>query len=501
VARACLALAAAIAFPAWAVRWEIVPSLAVAETYTDNLSLATDDLKRDEWVTQVTPGIALEATGDRVQLKLQYAPELVYYARDRAEDQVLQRGSALGKVELAKKLFFVEAGGKTDQYNVSLLGPISSSSANATQNRTTVSNYFFSPYLQHEFGSAAKAEAKYTYSTWRSDEAATLRDSVADRVDLRLESGPAFRRLTWKLEYFLEETDYESGQEALGEMFSAKARWALAAALGLLGEGGYENYESGTIAPAAEGSFWKLGAEWTPTPRTRLAAIGGERFYGNTYDLDFSHRTRLTAWSARYTESVTSTRADFALPATASTASYLDTLFQSSIPDSSAREQAVQEFIARTGLPASLAEPVNFFTNQQYIAKRWQASVGILGVRNVIVLNAFRETREPVISGSLLPATGDFAVSDTVTQTGAGVAWNLRVSPVTAFNAGGGYSRNEFLDTGRVDDLGYATLGLTRQFRPKLTGALAYRWRRNDSNLAGSSYEENAVTATLKMTF
>jgi uncharacterized protein (PEP-CTERM system associated) len=47
----------------------------------------------------------------------------------------------------------------------------------------------------------------------------------------------------------------------------------------------------------------------------------------------------------------------------------------------------------------------------------------------------------------------------------------------------------------------YVGVNITRQFQPKLTGALGYRRQQNDSNFVGSSYTENAGFATLQMRF
>ena len=61
------ALPALIACSAWAARWDVVPSVFVRETYTDNITLAPGALKQSEWVTQLIPGIAVTATGARLR--------------------------------------------------------------------------------------------------------------------------------------------------------------------------------------------------------------------------------------------------------------------------------------------------------------------------------------------------------------------------------------------------------------------------------------------------
>ncbi len=495
------ALPALLSCPAWAAKWDVVPTLSVGETYTDNLSLTPDALKQGDWVTQVTPGILIAATGARLRFNATYAPEVIYYARGQKDNQVFQRGNAVGTAELAKQLLFVDAGANVNQYNVSLQAPLTTSNVNTTGNRATVWTFVASPYLRRDFGSDVQAEARFTYSVVKSDDASTLSNSVADRINLRLKSGPAYKLLAWNLDYVRETIDYERGQDTFTEAITAHARRLITPTVGLLAQVGYDYYKSGVIAPASEGPSWSAGFDWTPTPRTRLAATAGQRFYGDAYFLDFSHRTRLTTWSAGYSENVTTTRSEFFIPATTSTAGYLDTLFLSQFPDPVARQKAVEEFIARTGLPPSLSVPIDFFSSQLFLVKRWRASAGILGVRNVLIANVFKETREGLVGNSVLPSTGDFAASNTIRQTGMSLQWNWRMTAQNAWNLGGAYSRNELPGTGQINNLTFVGMGLTRQFRPRLSGSLNYRRQQNDSNQSASSYTENAVLATLQMRF
>jgi uncharacterized protein (PEP-CTERM system associated) len=258
---------------------------------------------------------------------------------------------------------------------------------------------------------------------------------------------------------------------------------------------GYEDYAN-TIGRGSEGSSWRAGFDWAPTPRTRLAATAGQRFYDNTYFLDFSHRTRLTTWSAGYSETITTTRNEFFIPAGTSTAGYLDTLFSSRFPDPVARQKAVEEFIARTGLPPSLSAPLNIFSSQLFLVKSWNASAGLLGVRNVLIANVFGQTSEGLVGNLVLPTAPNTGI-----QTGTSLLWNWRMTAQNAWTLGGAYSRNESPSTGQIDNLTYVGMGLTRQFQPRLSGALNYRRQHNDSNQSASSYTENAVFATLQMRF
>jgi len=64
-------------------RFEITPSISVNETYDDNINL-TKDNKVDDFITVVTPGIALALVREHTNLQLSYAPSIVKYA-DRDE--------------------------------------------------------------------------------------------------------------------------------------------------------------------------------------------------------------------------------------------------------------------------------------------------------------------------------------------------------------------------------------------------------------------------------
>jgi len=498
--------------PAWAATWEIVPTLRTSETYTDNVSLTPDAVKRADWVTQLVPGVSLTATGRRLRLNASYSPQLIYYARSNGADQVYQRLNATANAELAERLLFLDAGATVDQYNVSLQGPVTTSNVNTTGNRSTTHTFFVSPSFLRDFGSAVRAEARYTYSVLTSDNAAvSLSNNEANRIQLRVANGPAYKLLNWELAYSREIIDYENVPDTDIGLATARARYSITPSVGVVGRLGYENYRYRTVGLEPGGSAWAAGFEWVPTPRTSLTALAGRRFYGDSYFLDFRHRSRLTAWSAGYSEQITTTRSLFFVPATTSTSDYLNTILSSRFPDPIARKAAVEDFIARTGLPPDLSAPINFYTNQIFLLKRWQASVSLLGVRNALIGGLFKDTREALPGTLLLPGAGDFSLSDTIIQTGGSIVWNHQFSARTALNVGATYSRHEFLNTGRLDTVTTGagrldkvrtgTVTLTHQLKSRVSGSLAYRRRDNQSNLDTANYTENSVTASLQMRF
>ena len=501
---------AVLAFPASAARWEFIPTLRIDQYYTDNVTLEVPGAEHSDWVTVVVPGIIIKATGPRLKFDLSYQPEGYYYANFDQNNRIDQRAKANGTVELARQLLFVDVGATVDQYNESLLSPLTDNNVNISDNRTTVAGYLVSPYLQRNFGSAFRGELRWTGSIVRAkgDLSGSDVDSNASRSEVRFTSGPSYKLFTWNLSYSHENIDYTDPTQldSVLEVSTASARRLITPTIGLLMMGGHEFYDLGVPAAESEGPKWSAGLDWTPSPRTYMAATAGRRFYGNAYTLDFRMRTRLTTWGASHTEEVTTSRSEFLVPVTGSTRAAVDTLFQSRIPDPAARQRAVEDFIARTGLSSSLDAPVNFFSNQLFLDKVSQISAGIVGVRNTILGNVFRSNRDVLVGGVAVPSTaGDFAASNNIIQTGTSALWGWRVTPWNTVNMFVGYSRNEFPGLDRVDYVKNARLGITRLFQARLTGSLTYRWQQEDSTDAAGinsiTYRENSVYASVLMRF
>ena len=480
--------------------WVVTPSLRLAETYTDNVFLSPNGLQQSDWVTQVTPGISVTANGPQLRLYATYTPEIFHYAETERDDKLFHRGNAVGTLQLTDRLLYLEAGARVDQYDTSLQGPITTSNVNVTGNRATTTTAYVSPYLLRDIGTAARAEARFNYSTWHSDQGQrALPDNTARRVYFRLVNGPAARLFTWDTVYWRESIEYETLQKTTSEQITASGQQRITGGVRLLGLLGYERYDTGIEVVADP--RWSAGFEWTPTPRTRLALTAGRRLDEPSYGLDFIHRTRLTTWNVTYAEDVTTSRGQFLVPATQSTAGTLDQMLIAHYPDPVARQKAVQEVVARTGLAPTLGAPINFFSTQLFLQKTWQASVGLQGARNTVVASAFWQERLDLAPSTVSPLD-DFAISQSIRTSGGTLAWNLRLSARNMSTIQFGRHRTEFVDTAQVDHFTYLRAGLSRQFQPRVSGALSYRRQaRQSTQGAAAEYRENAGVASLLITF
>jgi hypothetical protein len=293
-----------------AAEWDIRPRIGVQETYSSNITLAPPGEEESDFVTQINPGIAVEADGRRLDFRLNYRLQSLFYAEHSKENRTYQQLSTDLNAEIVRDTFFIDTGAEVGQQAVTTLGAFSFDNVAITDNRTTVGRWFVTPNFSHQFGNAAIGQLSYTYSEVKYDEqdvAVNLSDSTSQRVFMSLSDVPDTTDVGWSVFYDYDEVDYQVVGDQTFEQGRAELRYPEAAAAKLIAQGIYENYSVPGPDPA-EGTGWLLGIGWTPSARTNLEILGGERFFGDAYYLNFSHRTRRTNWTARCNQEVTTTQ-------------------------------------------------------------------------------------------------------------------------------------------------------------------------------------------------
>ncbi|MES2537652.1 MAG: TIGR03016 family PEP-CTERM system-associated outer membrane protein [Pseudomonadota bacterium] len=478
----------------------IVPEATVRTTYTDNVRLAPSGAEKGDFVTELAPGVSITADGPRLKLNLGYAMRFYNYANGTAGNRLQHDLDAGAKAELIEDLLFLDTTASVNQQNISPVGSQATSNISVTDNRTTVKTYLISPYLRHNFGSTATSELRYTHSKVSADTA--LATSQTDGISLSLNSGPAFRTLGWGISHSSQKIRLNDAQDADFSKSSLNLQYVVTPQFNLTASTGYEKYNYSTIIGDAAGPSYSGGFAWRPTERTSIAASAGRRLYGSAYSLDTSLRSRQSVWRVKYAEDITTTQSQLVLPTTISTSDFLNSLLLSRQPDAALRQQEVDDFIARTGLPPSLSQPVNYFTNQIFLQKSLQASVAITGAKNTVVLSVFDLLRDPQVVAN--NAEGFVGINQTATtntrQRGANALWTWKVTPLTNVNFNASYARTKFRTTGAEQDLKLVSVSMSKRFQPKLSGIVEVRHARQSSDVTGA-YNENAIAASVLMKF
>lgn len=503
--RRSIAIAAAaattVAFPTvHAAEWRFTPTVSATETYTDNVSLATRGMEHSDFVTQVAPGFTITSNSPRLKLSVIYSLEGTTYLHGSGGTSLANQLSATMNAELIRNLFFLDARGGIGQQNISAFGPQSANNININNNRTDVLSYSISPYLRHSFGSKAFSEVRYTHESVNSG-SDLLSPSNTDRVNFSLTSGESSSKITLGLRGSAQRAKASNQPSVEQDNLNADLRYFLTPNFSTTAAVGYEKETYVSIGDQpTNGVYYNAGFIWKPTSRTNVTAMVGHRFFGRTYSLQADHRARNAVFRVSYAEDITTAQQQFSAQSTISTFSFLDQLYSAQIPDPATRAQVVNALILQTGLPASLANPINSLTNTYFLQKSLQGSLALNGVRNTIVLSVFdtRRTAESVRSGSSGPVNSPLSsLNDSNKQIGGAAVWNMRLSSSISALADVNATRTTSLTTARVDNYKSLRLSLSRQFQNKLTGSLALRHSQQSSDVLGGDIRENAITASV----
>jgi len=486
---------------AGAVDWSVVPTVRVRESYTDNVNLAPSGQARGELSTEISPGIAVDLEqGDRLQLALTYVLHKVSY--QRRADRTNQQLDASGHAEVLPGWLFLNARSSISLQNISGFGPRLIDPAQVTANSNTVRAHSLSPYLHHYFRGLATATLRYDVQRVGSGQLLRVN---SDGANLRLvgdNSGSGGRGGNWDLMLDRKHID----DSALAPVTMTDAALTLSypihPALGAFLTGGYEKKDYHASSRQPEGRYWSVGANWTPSPRTRLSASFGRRYFGQTYALDAAYRMRNTVWTINYHEDITTMHAQFfSIPPTG-LSDFLYQLWETKIPDPQKRLQSIKVFLLISQLLGTDGN-VNFFSHRYYLQKSLRLASVYSGTRGALALNLSRTDRTAQTSSavdSILTGPDELALEDRTRQSAIQVGWNWRLSSRAGLTVGASHSRAKSLTTHRQDRNSVLSVNLSHQLRTGISADVHLRHSRHASN-AGGNYRENGAGAAVTVAF
>lgn len=502
--RALLPLLIGLAFaPGSRAEVRVTPTVSAQETWTDNVNLQPANQAHSEFITDIAPGLSVTENNPRLQLAASYQyHEFAYSDRDapNLHDNSRELQAALKAIPI-EDLLYLDANAARNQQAISAFGPSVADNPYTSNNRTEVSTWRVSPYLAHRIGTSANLLMRYTRDSVQTS-VLGYGNTHGDDANVSLSSA-GDQRLGWNLGYDHQQlTDRLAGSSSSANA-SAGLSWRVRPNLTLTGNTGYDKFDYQAMGQRTRGRSWSVGYQYTPSNRTTLSMSVGRRYFGSSKSLLAMHRSRHTVWNLSYDESVTTSREQFLLPATVDTATLLDRLFSSSIPDPELRRQAVNAYLQASGLPTSLANNVNYLSNRYLLQKQMLASVAVEGAHSTLLLSAFDTHRNAL---SVQQADSDLLgnsfsnLNDNIHQRGVAANLDYRLSSRTDALLTAADTHSLSLDTGIRMNNRDLRFDLRHQFLRQLQGVLELR-RLNGSSGLNSSYTENAISATLSMKY
>lgn len=214
-----------------AYRTTLQPSLTVSQEHTDNVDQLPDGLEESEWITVISPSIALDVVGKTKGLNLSYTPGFTFYADRDENDTIRQSGSLSAWTQLAKHLELTWDNSYTrteEPYEVDTL-PLSPEDRQRLdpvdytfrREREPHSSYTSRLNLGYQFGQKDRADLGYRFRrTWDDNPGAEDSTEHSPFVNLSYWLNPH-----WGTEYTAEYTRGEfSGDTDTFDEYTASVR-------------------------------------------------------------------------------------------------------------------------------------------------------------------------------------------------------------------------------------------------------------------------------------
>jgi uncharacterized protein (PEP-CTERM system associated) len=471
--------------------WYLQPRITVGETFTDNVNPGAGSKQADQ-ITEITPGIKLQADTARLKAYADLQASDYYYAQGSYGSRTQIGLNSFGTFEALEKRLFLDFTGTITQASISAFGPQVASNAIIDANRTQISNYRLSPYYRGRLGTDADFEVRYGKS-WVFTDTGLASNSVSQDWSAKVKNSIAKTRFGWTLEAGQQTVTYAGSPSSVSAHARVLLSYQIAPDFKLSASGGEESNNYITGSRVSEGTNG-YGIDWTPTERTLVSLFNEKRFFGEGHVYTVSHRTPLMAFK------FTDTRDVMVLPGqlgTVGLGSIYDLYYAqlaSAIPDPTLRAQAVNALLAQTGISPNAQATSGFLTSQVSVQERQNLSTVYNGLRNTATITITRTVQSAL--GSAVGG-GDYSVATSVTQKGVSASWSLRMTPLASLttivsqqqSSGGGLSSLQ------------KTLNVSFTTRLGAHTNISLGARTGTFSSAALSYSENAVLGTLTSKF
>lgn len=469
----------------------VVPRVSVSETWTDNASLS--NAKKADLITEISPGLRVDV--DRARLKgfFDYALTGASYAQSTSPSRTTNALSSNMTLEAVDNTFFIDASGTISQQAISAFGTQSASSSSVNANNTEVSTYRVSPYVQGNFAGIANYVGRYGRSITASGPTGSV---ATNEASFGLKGGNGLRNLGWSADLSHQDVSYSAGRPTDNDTFVLGLSYAITPQVGVSAEAGSESNNFSSLDKQTS-SLTGVGLNWTPSEFTRLSANARHHGYGDTYQVNFDHRTGRTVWHFADTKDVTQSPNQRGTLSLGTAYDLFFAQFATIEPNPVARAQLVNAFLQTYGIPPGANVATGFTSSSLTLQRRQEASFALLGVRSTITFIATQSETNRL--DSLTVAADDLSTATTVRQLGQSVNIAHRLTPDYALSLLLSQVATSGSTSTQSSTLRSVNVGLTGKVGLRSNVTLGLRHTESDSSL--NPYSENAITGTFQLKF
>ncbi len=281
-------------------------SIEVAVDFSDNINL-TDTDEISDAVLRIIPGISFNKEGARVKSNLNYYLSGLMYARETDKNTVRQYLNANIDSELVDNSVYLDLNASISQHLLNPNRGASNDGVSGSDNLTQTYIYGLTPYWKKNWSNWLESEVRYNYNEIIFDNK-FVDDSKQQSINLKFDSSRKFNDIFWGIEFEHVETNYETLQDTSADITILTLGYHYSRKLDLVLNTGYEDYDTPQSTRNSGGSGVTVGFKWRPNTRNSLDFNFGNRFFGNTYHLDYKRRARKITWNVTYADDITDLR-------------------------------------------------------------------------------------------------------------------------------------------------------------------------------------------------
>ena len=468
------------------------PTASITQTFSDNPHLRAVGPLADS-ITRLTLGLALRANTGQTRGFLDYSLSSLVYARGSGRNTVQNQLNALLAADWLDKRAHLDASGTIGRSAISAFSVQPDGSANVGNNTTEQRSVRLAPSWTGPLGGDLR------FTTGLVLQANDVKDSaVGDYTSasaaVHLEPIRA-GRLSWFADLSHVTSHYKAGRTTDDDRLYAgllarvdELDLRLNANLGV---------ESTNLASVSrqQSDTWSLGAEWVPSPRTRVVIDYGQRFFGKSYGVTLEHRTPLTVWRFTDSRSLSLGNGGSTLRGTAYDLFFAQ--FASTEPDPAKRADLVNGFLKLNGIDPQTSLNMDFLRSAGTVQDRQDLSVAWRGVRDTVMVMFTRLGTHRIDDGN--PIFGDLALSNDIDQRGMSIDWSHRLAPQSSVSLVVSQQQGQGKQANQASWQRQYLMQYLLSPTPKSN--LVVGLRHGQYERPGLSYAENAVYATYGMRF
>lgn len=476
----------------------VTSGVNLTETVTNNVNLDSSKSGGTDWITQIAPSIKASSDSGRIKGSVQVGLVSSLYGNDSSLNRNDMTLNGKVSVEAWENHGYVDLLGTVSREVVSVFGARPSDSVTGSNNQASVKSFTIAPNLRGSFGATGSANVRYALSTTQTG-ADNVNNSSNQTLLVNL-SDPAFSgKLGWGVNGQQSVTQTENQRDVKQQTVRFTGSMLVDPQVSvrlILGR------ESNTYSSASNTSstIKGVGADWSPSPLTRISGTLEDRIFGTGYNFSINNETGRFAFkllASRDTSSMSSS-----LYSGLSLYDLLMAAYASTYPNPTVRDTEVRRIIATQyggrGNAIVGAQPV--LTNSVFVDRRFQLGVSLIGVRNSVVFSAYRSKRNSLTERDFAIGS-DLENGKQVDDEGASLGFSHQLTPVTSANVALSVSHSKSDDGSNTNLSSRSRLisgGLSTRFTSKTSGSLLARTNKGSGS---RDYTENALVGTIGITF